>query len=396
MIELPIEDVVMQFAAIVAAALVVQLAFERTQVPGIIGLIALGMLLGPGGAGVLAQEPVIELFGSIGLLYIMFVAGVEIDLDVVRDRRSEAAIFGMLAFVLSFVPAVGVGLVVGLEPFGALLLGAALSSHTLVSYPTINQMGLARQPAIVAATGGTLLTDTAALVVLVIVTQLAANGGSGSGLGWLTPLLLFGLVAVAALIVIPRLARGVLNSARSTLAEKALFVLTVLLLLAVLADVIGTEEILGAFLAGICLNFALHRQNEVRRHVEFVGRMLFIPFFFVKTGMRLELDVFVEGLEVWLLAVALIAVVLAGKALAAWLVRLKFGYSRLEFQAMAGLTFPQAAATLAVVVIGLEMGLVTPRTADAVIIVIFVTCLIGPLVTGSAARRMRQKRGPRG
>jgi Kef-type K+ transport system membrane component KefB len=390
--ELPIEDVILQFAVVIACALAVQLLFERSRVPGIIGLLVLGMLLGPGGFGVLAEEPVIELLGSIGLLYIMFVAGVEIDLDVVRERKLESASFGGLAFLFTFLPAGAVGLLMGLEPAGAVLLGAALSSHTLVSYPRINQLGLARSRPFVAATGGTLLTDSAALVVLVIVTRAAAgNGGSAT---WLMPLGALAILAATSLYLVPRLARQVLGPDLHTMPEKALFVLSMLLMLSVLAELIGTEDILGAFLAGVCLNRALHRRDELRRNVEFVGRMLFIPFFFVETGMRLELAVFVDGSSVWLLAAALIATVLAGKSAAAWVTGKLFGYPRLDRLAMAGLSFPQAAATLAVVVIGLELGMVSEDTADAIIIVIFVTCLVGALLAEAAARRIRARPRP--
>lgn len=382
--DFPIEDVIIQFAVVVTAALVVQLAFERTRVPGLIGLILLGMAIGPDGAGILPDEPVVELFGSIGLLYIMFIAGAEIDLDLVRDRKSEAASFGGMAFVFTFVPAFGIGLLFGLEIFGALLLGAALSSHTLVAYPIISRFGLAGRRPIVAATGGTLLTDTASLLVLVVVIRVAQGEG---GLSWLVPIASLAVLAGAALVVVPRLARIVLTAELNTLAEKALFLLAVLLLLSVLADMIGTEDILGAFLAGICLNRALHQREDLKQHLEFVGRMLFVPFFFVETGMRLRLDALQES-ATWVLALVLTAVIMVSKGLAAASTGRLFEYSKVETLAVASLSFPQAAATLAVVVIGLELDLVDPATADAVIIVIFLTCLVGPLLTQFAANRM--------
>lgn len=382
--EFPIEDVILQFAVVITAALVVQLLFERTRVPGLIGLILLGMAIGPGGAGVLPEGPVVELFGSIGLLYIMFLAGVEIDLDLVRERKREALSFGGLAFVLSFAPAFGVGLLFGLGVPGALLLGAALASHTLVAYPMVSSMGLAGRRPIVAATGGTLLTDTLSLLVLVAVIRIA--GGEG-GWSWLIPVLSLAALSAAALLLVPRLARLVLTTERHTQAEKALFLLAVLLLLAVAAEAIGTEDILGAFLAGICLNRALHRREELKENLEFLGRMLFVPFFFVETGMRLRLDA-LESATTWLFALALLAVILVSKSLAAAITARLFGYSRTEGLAIASLSFPQAAATLAVVVIGMEMDLIDAVTADAIIIVIFLTCLIGPLLTRHAARRM--------
>jgi Kef-type K+ transport system membrane component KefB len=385
--ELPIEDVIVQFGAVVAAALVVQLLFERTRVPGIIGLLLLGMAVGPGGAAILPEEPVVELFGSIGLLYIMFVAGAEIDLALVRRRKRETVAFGGLAFVLTFIPVAAAGLLFGLEVVGALLLGAALSSHTLVAYPIVSRLGLAGRRPIVAATGGTLLTDTAALIVLVVVIQLAQGGGSW---GWLVPIGLLALLAAVALLVVPRLAEFVLLTERHTLPEKALFLLAMLLLLSIAADLIGTEDILGAFLAGVCLNRVLHRQRELRDHMEFLGRMLFIPFFFVDTGMRLRLDALADA-STWLLALGLLVVLVGAKSLAAALVSRFFGYTRIEGLAIASLSYPQAAATLAVVVIGLELGLVNDGTADAIIIVIFLTCLIGPLLTQYAATRLARE-----
>jgi Kef-type K+ transport system membrane component KefB len=379
----PITDVLLQFTIVIAAALVVQLTFEHSRVPGIVGLLLLGMLMGPGGIAILPQEPVVELLGSIGLLYIMFLAGLEIDLDVVRDHKREAVTFGLLAFVLSFVPATAIGLLIGLEWTGAVLLGAALSSHTLVAYPIIDRLGLVRRRPIVAAIGGTLLTDTLALILLVVIVQQA---GDAEG-AWYVPLALLALLVALALVIVPRLSGYLFRQGWATRAEKALFALAILLLLSVVADLIGTEDILGAFLAGLCLNRALHQHRELREYVEFVGRLLFIPFFFVETGMRLELEVFTE-LEIWAVAGLLLAAVMAGKAGAAWASGKAFGYLPSDRAAMIGLTVPQAAATLAVVVIGRGVGLIYEETVDAIIIVIFVTCLIGPLITSFAAKRL--------
>jgi Kef-type K+ transport system membrane component KefB len=385
--EFPIEDVITQFTIVVLAALLVQLLFERTRIPGIIGLLLLGMAIGPGGAALLPTEPVVELFGSLGLLYIMFLAGAEIDLDHVRSHKREAISFGFLAFVLSFVPAIGVALLFGLDWPGALLIGAALSSHTLVAYPMISRMGLASRPAIVTATGGTLLTDTAALLVLVLVIQTA----TGDGLwGVATTFGLLALLAAGGLILVPRLARTVLSSSHTTMPERALFLVAVLLVLALAAEYTGGEDILGAFLAGVCLNRALHSRKELHENLQFVGHMLFVPFFFVETGMRLELDALAAA-ETWWMALALAALVFVSKSAAAWLVSGRYGYGSDGRLAVASLSFPQAAATLAVVYLGLELDLVDAVTVDAVIVVIFITCLVGPMLTWVAANRMQRQ-----
>jgi Kef-type K+ transport system membrane component KefB len=240
---------------------------------------------------------------------------------------------------------------------------------------------------VVAATGGALITDTSSLIVLVVVIQMAEGGGA---LSWLTPILLLAALAAAALLLAPRLAEFVLSAERHTLPEKALFLLAVLLLLAIAADLIGTEDILGAFLAGICLNRALHKRQDLKEHLDFLGRMLFIPFFFVETGMRLELEA-LQAPSTWLLALLLLFVIIVSKGAAAALCGRFFGYTRTETLAIASLSFPQAAATLAVVFLGLQMDLVDPDTADAIIIVIFLTCLVGPLITRYAGERMARR-----
>jgi Kef-type K+ transport system membrane component KefB len=390
--QLPVSDVILQFTTVVAAALVVQVTLERSRIPGIVGLLLLGMTMGPGGLAILPEEPVVELLGSIGLLYIMFLAGLEIDLDIVRGHKGESATFGLLGFALSLVPAVGVGLLMGMGWAGALLLGAALSSHTLLSYPIIDRLGLVRHRPIVSTIGGTLLTDTLALILLAIVIQQPKEDDGILGLGWLDPLLLLTALVAIALVVVPRLGRYVVQRSPATHAEKALFILAVLLVLSVAADAIGTEDILGAFLAGICLNRLVQRRDSLREHLEFVGRMLFIPFFFVETGMRLELEVLTGRLDTWAFAALLLLVVVFGKTAAAWITGTVFGYRAMERLAMTGLALPQAAATLAVVVTGSEIGLIGEEVVDAVIIVIFLTCLMGPLVTGYAGRNLAPRR----
>lgn len=385
-----INDPILQFTVLVTVSLAARLTLERLHIPGLVGLIVIGMLSGPGGFAILPREPVVELLGSVGLIYIMFLAGLEIDLDIVRNRKQEAVAFGLLAFALSIVPAVGVGLLWGYGWAGAMLLGAALSSHTLLAYPIIERLGLLHHLPIVATIGGTLLTDTLALIVLVIVEQSSGGGQDGAWGGFRPLLLLVGLVAVS-LAAVPHLGRYFFEKAGARPAEKALFLLAVVLLLAAAADLIGTEDILGAFLAGVCLNRSVQRREELREHIEFVGRMLFIPFFFIETGMRLELRALTEQLQTWALAGLLLGVVLLGKSVAAWLAGSFFSYSPTARVVMSGLAFPQAAATLAVAVTAREVELLGDEAVDAIIIVIFATCLLGPLITRLAGGRLAQR-----
>lgn len=378
-------DPIIQFAVVLTLALAVMLLARRIQLPGIVGLLVAGMLIGPGGAGFLPREPVVELLGSVGLLYLMFLAGAEVDLDILRYYYREAVAFGLLAFSLSLAPAIAAGLLLGFGAEAAILLGSLLSSHTLVAYSVIQRFRLLHHRPIVIAIGGTLVTDTLALILFAIVISAAAGATESIPTGVIAPLAGLAVLTAVSLWLVPRISRAVFLRTAATPAEKAVYVLVVVLLLAIAADVIGTETILGAFLAGVSLNRVLGRRDTLREHVEFVGNALFIPFFFVSTGMLLELQVFYGRLDTWLLAALLIAIVFIGKTSAAWIIGAVYGYSRRSRFAIIGLTVPQAAATLAVTVIAREAGLFPETLVDAVIILILVTCLFGILITRRAA-----------
>jgi Kef-type K+ transport system membrane component KefB len=382
---LPIEDPVVQFTLLVLAALIVQLTVERAHLPGLLGLLLLGMALGPGGLEVLPREPIVDFLGHIGLVYVMFLAGLEIDLDVAAAHATETVQFGLLAFLCSLVPTAAVAfffLDFDLGP--ALLLGALVSSHTLLAYPIIERLGLLGRVPVVVAIGGTLLTDTLALVLLAVVISTAGSGA----FDWVLPLAsLAGIIALA-LWGIPRLSRTFFRKGRASRAEKALFVLAVLLVLSSATELTGTDEVLGAFLAGVTMNRVLARREELREHIEFVGRMIFIPFFFIYTGMLLELDQLLRT-ELFLLAGLLLAFVVGGKGVAAWVTGALHGYSRRDRLLMIALTTPQAAATLAITITGSEAGLLPTDVVDAVVLLIFVTSLAGPTLAARVGERVR-------
>jgi Kef-type K+ transport system membrane component KefB len=383
---LPIQDPILQFTLLATMALLVQLTVQRLHLPGLIGLILGGMVIGPGALGVLPREPVADLLGQVGLVYIMFLAGVEVDLVVLKKHKSEASAFGLLSFALTAGLTLPVALLMQFSWSGALLLAAALSSHTLVAYPMLQKMNLLGRPPVVTAVGGTLLTDTLSLITLAIVTQTIGRDQAGAW-GWLAPLVLLAALVAVAMAIVPRLAQRLFTQTRISRAEKALFVLVVVLLLASLTEVSGTEAILGAFLAGLCLNRPLRHREELHEHLGFVGQMIFIPFFFVDTGMRIDLNIFAGEAWVWAVAAAALAVVVVGKSAAVWLTGWYFNYGSLDRLLMIGLTTPQAAATLAVTVTASELGALDSVVVDAMILVILVTCLSGPLLCGYTGRR---------
>jgi Kef-type K+ transport system membrane component KefB len=388
---LPITDPIIQFTILVTAALAVQLTVERAHMPGLLGLLVLGVLLGPGGTGVLPEGPVIEMLGEIGLIYVMFIAGLEIDLRILRDHRTTVVVFGLLAFTLSGLPAAGGALLAGFDVTAAVLIGAVVSSHTLLAYPILLKLQLLRRLSVVTAVGGTIITDTLALLVLAVV--LGTHGHTGTR-SWLMPLVLLAALTVLTLWAVPRTSRLLFRRDGVSQAEKALFALAVLMLLASATELIGTDQILGAFLAGIAMNRVLAEREQLREHLEFVGRMLFIPFFFIWTGTLLDVAVLTQGRGTWVMAGGLLAAVLLGKAGASWITGRIFGFAARERLLMVGLTMPQAAATLAITITAREAGIFPEAVVDAVIIVIFLTCIAGPVLTERLGRRIATEPGP--
>jgi Kef-type K+ transport system membrane component KefB len=387
-LELPLQDPVLQFTLLLSAALVVQVLLRRIGLPGLLGLLIVGMLVGPGGMAVVPREPVVELLGEIGLLFVMFIAGFEIDLRIVSRHRRETAVFGLLAFASTGVPAAIAGLLMGFSPMASVLLGALISSHTLLAYPVLLRLGLLKRLSVMTAVGGTLLTDTLALLILAVV--ITPGLAEGLPFGWLLPLVLLAILGTVSLWGVPRLADYFFSRSWSSRVDRALFALVILLLLAMVAELIGTEAILGAFLAGIALNRALAAHEALREHLEFVGRVLLIPFFFLWTGTLLEFDVLVDWPGVWGLAGLLLGLVVAGKAIASWVTGAFYGYSPLDRWLMVGLTIPQAAATLAITITAHEAGIFGEEVVDSVIIVILFSCLLGTVLTGRIGRRLQQ------
>lgn len=389
--DLPLTDPVLQFTILLVAALVVELTLERVQLPGMLGLLLLGVVLGPGLGNVVAREPMPDFLGHVGLVYLMFMAGLEIELGMARERLRETVTLGVLAFGITFAATFAAGLWLGYEVPAALLLGALIASHTLLAYPILERLDLLHRVAVVTTIGGTLLTDTLALVLLAVTLSAAGgadgSGGSGGGLGWAGALATLAVLVVVTLRWLPPMSRRLFDRWAFTRTEKALFALVALLLLSSATELIGTDYVLGAFLAGVALNRPLGERPELREHVEFAGRMLFIPFFFVYTGMLFEVHR-VGSREVLLLSGLLLGILFAGKAAAAWATGAIFGYSGRDRLLITGLTLPQAAATLAVAITASEAGILEAHVVDAAVLVIFVTCLAGPLLTSFVGRRL--------
>ena len=383
---LPVTDPVLIMAITMGILLIGPLLFERMRIPGLVGLIALGAVAGPSMTGLLERDATFILLGTFGLLYLMFIAGLTLDLAEFAKERSRAVAFGLLSFGAPMVLAIVVGtMVLDYSLPAAALLGSIVGSHTLLAVPLARKLGIAKNRALVIATGATLVTDLLSLIVLAIV-QGIVGGDSDAGF-WLKMVALDVLWGIGVLLVLPRVARAFFRRVRREDNAAFAFLLSAVFLAAWTSGLVGLAPIIGAFLAGIALNRLVPKQSPLMTRLQFVGDAIFIPFFLVSVGLLVDVTV-LGSLRVWGLALTFGALVFAGKSTAAFLGIPFFRFTRDEATTVAGLTFPQAAATLAVTLIGFDIGLFSQEAVNAVVLLIVITCLVGPSLVGAFGRKV--------
>ena len=385
-IEFPPDSAEWTFFVAAAIILVGPLLFERIGFPGIVGVILGGLLVGPGVLDWVAREGVVESLGDLGILFLMFLAGLELDLDEFKANRRGALTFGAFTFTLPFV--LGVSLAFGFS-YGfatAMLYGSLWASHTLVAYPIVQENGLLRERAVGIAGGGTVMTDTLALSVLAVVAGSVASDSR--------PLVIMlevvvGLAILAAFcaLVLPRVTRWVFGGVGQHRGARFLFIVVALTAAALVADRAGIEGIVGAFFAGLALNRLVPARSRLMEQIEFVGGVLLIPFFLLSTGMLIDPEAFTEKRVLGIAALSL-AVVFVGKAAAAFVAGRVLGLGRPQVRLLFGLSLAQAAATLAAVTIGVDIGLFDTPLLNATLVVVLVTVLASSIITRSAARRI--------
>jgi Kef-type K+ transport system membrane component KefB len=383
-----------EFFVIFATLLVGPVLFRRAGIPGIIGLLVGGYVIGPHGLSVIGSgNSTLPDLGQLGLLYLMFVAGVELDLNLLSRYRRSAIAFGLLTFVFPMVLGTIVGIALGWEAAAAILLGSLLSSHTLITYPAIKEAGLASDPAVATAVGSTVLTDTLALVVLAAV---AGSVGGGRSTAEVAVQLIVGLVVLISfsLLVLPRFAVLAFRWLGAERSVRYVVAITSFLAAATVAELFGIEGIVGAFFAGLALNRLVPNEGELMERIEFFGGAVFIPVFLVSVGLILNPQVMVRG-ETLGLAGLFIAACLGGKALAALLSARLLKFSRPQAGLLFSLSSAQAAATLAATVIGFELGLFDTAVVNAVLVVILVSVLASTIAAKRASARVPVTGGPR-
>jgi Kef-type K+ transport system membrane component KefB len=384
-LDLPLANPVLVMAVATAAFLAAPFLGRLARLPSIVVLIGLGALVGPAGLRLLERGETIVLLGTIGLLYLLFQAGLELDLRGFLRHRRRSLTLGGLSFALPLLLALAVAPMLGYGVAAVLLIGAIVASHTLLAYPIAARLGIARDPAVTTAVGGTILTDVLSLTLLAIVTGMSV----GDGGPWvvLRALVVLAATGVAIVLLLPRAARWFFRRTDGEASARYVFMLTAMLASAAAAEAAGAAPIIGAFLAGLSLNRLVPNASTVMARVRFVGDAVFIPFFLLSVGMLVDLRV-LASLEVLGLAIVLVALVFVGKGGAALIAGRLLGFDRRQGWLMVGLTVPQAAATLAVTFVGLELGLFGPVVVNAVIALILVSCLVGATLVERAGRAL--------
>ncbi|MDO4162853.1 MAG: cation:proton antiporter [Bacteroides sp.] len=390
-LKLPITDPTWIFLLVLLIILFAPILLNKLRIPHIIGMILAGLVIGEHGFNILARDSSFELFGKVGLYYIMFLAGLEMNMADFKKNRSKAVVLGGLAFIIP----IALGFVANItllkySVITSVLLASMYASNTQVSYPIVIRYGLSRQRCVSIAVGGTAVTDTLTLLVLAVVGGLF-KGESG---GWFWLWLVVKVIFLGSIIIysFPRIGRWFFRRYDDNVMQ-FIFVLAMVFLGAGLMEFVGMEGILGAFLAGLVLNRLIPHVSPLMNHLEFVGNALFIPYFLIGVGMLIDLHVIFGHGDALKVAAVMIAMALTGKWIACWLTRKIYKMSWLECKLMYGLSTAQAAATLAAVMVGhsiiLPNGerLLNDDVLNGTVLLILVTCIVSSLITEHTARK---------
>ncbi len=372
------KEPILTFGIILLITLLVPILFQRMKLPGIVGLLIAGSVVGQNGFGFIEAAGVIDVLGKVGLLYLMFLAGLEISLDQLVRERSRIAVFGSLTFLIPQLVGTAVFLALGYGWMAAILIASMFASHTPVGYPIITRLGLTREPSVSTAIGGTILTDTAALLVLAVVAR-TVEGNMGVSF-WLTFIGLFIVYVIAVFWLLPRISLQFFRSVGEVGRFTYVYVIGMMLITAWVAQEIGIEAIVGAFFAGLAFNRLLSNKGPLKNRVEFFGDAFFIPLFLIYVGMLVDFKVLLSSTEMWIVMGAMVATVVVTKWLAAFISGRILKFNSDQSWVIFGLTNTQAAATLAAVFVGLQLGVFGTEILNGAIMMILVTCIIGPIV----------------
>lgn len=391
-LELPITDPTWIFLLVLLIILFAPILLTKLRIPHIIGMILAGLAIGEHGFNILVRDSSFELFGKVGVYYIMFLAGLEMNMADFKKNRGKAVALGLLAFIIP----IGIGMVTNVlllkySLITSILLASMYASHTLVAYPIVIRYGISRQRSVSIAVGGTAVTDTLTLLVLAVISGVFK--GEAGGLFWLWLVVRFVVLGGLIMYFLPRIGRWFFRRYDDNVMQY-IFVLAMVFLGAGLMELIGMEGILGAFLVGLVLNRLIPHVSPLMSHLEFVGNALFIPYFLIGVGMLIDVKVIFGGGDALKVAGVMIVVALGGKWIASWLTQKIYRMSVLERELMFGLSNAQAAATLAAVLVGYNIilpdgsRLLNEDVLNGTVLLILVTCIVSSFTTERAARKM--------
>ena len=392
MLTFPVTDPMMKFFVVLAIILIAPIVMGKLRIPHIAGMVLAGMLIGPYGLNILAKDGSFDLFAHVGLIYLMFLAGLEMNMGNFRKNRVGTFTLGIMAFVIPMV----VGIVVNTTVlrYGwltSILLASMYASHTLIAYPIILRYGLSSQRSVTIAVGATAITDTLTLLVLAMVGGYFK--GDITGEFWLMPFLKVAAVFFVIIYFFPRVTRYFFRHYEDNV-NQFIFVLALTFLGAIMMELIGMEGLLGAFLVGLVINRYVPNVSPLMNHLEFVGNALFIPYFLIGVGMLVNVDLLFGGAETLRVAAVMIVMALSSKWIASLVTQKLLGMRPLERNMIFGLSTAQAGATLAAVLVGhsifLPNGqrLLNDDVLNGTVILILVTCIFSSFCTESASKRM--------
>ena len=386
----PITSPTQIFFVVLLIILLAPIIMGKLRIPHIIGMVLAGVVIGEHGLNILSRDSSFELFGKVGLLYIMFLAGLEMDLESVKKNSKRFLLFGLLTclvpLLLTFFMAMWL---LDYSQTASFLLGCIMASNTLIAYPIISRYGLQRHSSVMLSVGSSMLSLFLALMMLA---ALSASYGEDAGIGfWILFILKFALFCMGSIVLIPKLARYFLRR-YSDAVMQFIFVLSVMFLSAALSEAIGVEGIVGAFIAGLILNRYIPHVSPLMNRIEFTGNAIFIPYFLIGVGMLINVGTLFEGWRMLFVVVLIAFFGTFGKALAAYISSILFRLSKAEGHMMFGLTCAHAAGAIAMVMVGMRLEvspgvfLVNNEMLNGVVIMILITCIISTMITQKAAQ----------
>lgn len=384
-VSLPINDNVLLFLTLLIIILIAPILSRQVRLPGIVGVIIAGVIVGPKGFNIVPMSSAIELLGGVGILYIMFLAGLDINLLDFKRNKEKSLVFGILTFAIPQAVGTFIFRMLDFSWPASILIASMFASHTLVGYPIITKLGITRNRAVITTIGGTIFTDTLALLILAVVARSVTGALDFSF--WINLSLLSIVYGFSIIYLLPILGRLFFRFVDDGMVQFH-FVLAIAFLCSFMARVIGIEPIVGAFFAGLVLNRMVPATSQLMNRVQFVGHSLFIPFFLLYIGMIVDVEILIKSPTSWIIMVIMLATNMLTKLVSSFLTQKIFKFTKAEGWVIFGLSTTEAAATLAATLVGYKLGIIGDEILNGVVFMILITCIIGPWIVEHYGRKI--------